>query len=229
MNDLAESRFWSTIEGRITTELRESGRSDLQGFWCDGCYASHYGLTDDPPHIAGSIFFGQSGQDIWPFELLAPQPLATQAVREQLWDSLLPPIDRTGWLAADTDARTLTIDLSRSEPLGDLIHTKTGRAFRKGFRARVDIDLMPSDEGGLDIAVDRGNRSLLYEFKGLAPDDDSITLGAIVEDVTASGSPGATMTAGLLFWVGLAKVYATPGAKFEVSYAGRVVGHGIVV
>ena len=99
-----------------------------------------------------------------------------------------------------------------------------------GFRAEVEIEFKPSDNGGLRVAVERGNRSLLYQFTGLGPEDDEVvTFGAVVDDVTAGGPPGTTMTGWLWFWVELAEVYATPATTFEVWHAGRIVGHGTVL
>lgn len=99
-----------------------------------------------------------------------------------------------------------------------------------GHRVAVEIELRSSDSGGLRSPVHSGNRSLLYYFEGLGPDDeDRVAFGAIVDNILRGGSPGETILGELWFWVELAAVYATRGAKFDVWYAGRMVGHGTVL
>lgn len=129
MDDIAESRYWVQLEERITAELRESGRSDLRGFWCDGIGPTSYGLTEDPPKLEGSIYLGRDGQEQWELTLIAPRDRAAQALTKNIWEPLLPLDDTTGWLTADPDTKTLRIDLAKTEPVGGTIevHPKTGR------------------------------------------------------------------------------------------------------
>ncbi|MCP3995447.1 MAG: DMP19 family protein [bacterium] len=129
LDDLAEASFWTVLQRRIVSELRESGRSEFSGFWCDGIGPDSYRLSSARPTISGSVHLGQSGQEPWEFTLAPGIDNAMRAIRERLWEPLLPANDSTGWLAANTETRTIAIDLTRSEPLGEPVevHPKTGR------------------------------------------------------------------------------------------------------
>ena len=129
MNDLAETRFWVQFRDRIVTELRESGRPDLQGFWCDGLSPTRFGFAEDPPRLAGEMQLGISGQEWWTFELFPPVDALERAFDQRDWDPLLPLVETTGWLAANPTTRTLRIDVTKAEPVGPRveIHRKTGR------------------------------------------------------------------------------------------------------
>ncbi len=74
-------------------------------------------------------------------------------------------------------------------------------------------------------------RSLLLKFPSLDSPDEQTTIGAAIE--TLDGTPLEPGTGGLTvrlnFWADEAQLYATPGAKFSLWYAGRTVGQGEVL
>lgn len=96
-----------------------------------------------------------------------------------------------------------------------------------GHRADALVRLEESDRARLLAGVFRpGSRSVMFRFPEAGEHEDGDMFGAIIEelDVRADG----LLHAHLLFWNDLARIYVTPGARFEVWY-GRTVGDGVVL
>lgn len=110
--------------------------------------------------------------------------------------------------------RTLTTSLSTG-----------GMTEVPGHRVIAEVDLLPTDQGGLKSPLVEGNRSLILIFDG-GPEGE-VQLGAVFEQVQGDGSPGSTSTMQVWFWNDIASVHATPGAEFRLAY-GRDVGKGLV-
>lgn len=100
-----------------------------------------------------------------------------------------------------------------------------------GHRVIAELDLLATDHGGLKAAAREGNKSLLFVFEGLGDQDDEVVrFGAVIDRIrSGSGEPGRSTEAELWFWIELAAIYATPGVRFDLWYAGRIVGHGKVL
>src|SRR5271155_5531054 len=97
--------------------------------------------------------------------------------------------------------------------------------------AEARIGLSPSSAGGLRSPMPSGGRSLLLKFPSLDSPDQQTTIGAVIDtlDGAALEPDIDDVTVSLWFWAGEAQIYATPGARFLLWYAGRVVGQGEVV
>ncbi len=92
-----------------------------------------------------------------------------------------------------------------------------------GHRVLAEIELLPSEAGGLKTAVQEGSRSLILRFDG--DTGESANFGAVIERIEGVAEPGSKATVELL--IDTAAVYATEGARFTLWY-GRDVGHGHV-
>lgn len=66
----------------------------------------------------------------------------------------------------------------------------------------------------------------MFRFPEAEAHEDADLFGAIIEDF--GEQPDGLFRARLLFWNHLARIYVTPGARFEVWYA-RTVGEGVVL
>lgn len=98
-----------------------------------------------------------------------------------------------------------------------------------GYRVLATLTLAPTADGGLSAPMPTGTRSLLLRFATLEEGQSSpVSLGAvIIPRVAAALTPGEKLEAEVLFWADEARIYAAPGATFELWY-GRVVGSGTV-
>lgn len=104
-----ENAYWSSLEYRVCSELDGMPRKHRGALWCDGFCPEAYLLADEPPRIVGHCFIGYSPDiDEWRFELHLPAKVRS---REEIdWASLLPPDNRTCWLAIDESRRRLQIE-----------------------------------------------------------------------------------------------------------------------
>lgn len=100
-----------------------------------------------------------------------------------------------------------------------------------GHVAEARIGLSPASARGPQFSMPSGGRSLLLKFCSLDDPDQQTTIGAAIDTLDGSAiEPGITgVTVRLSFWAGEAQVYATPGAKFLLWYAGQTVGQGEVL
>ena len=97
--------------------------------------------------------------------------------------------------------------------------------------AEARITVAPASAGGPRFSMPSGGRSLLLKFSSLEDPDQQITMGAAIDTLDGTAlKPGIDgVLVRLWFWADEAQVYATPGARFVLWYAGRAVGHGEVV
>ncbi len=93
------------------------------------------------------------------------------------------------------------------------------------------IGLLTTSEGGLRAPMPSGGRSLLLKFGSLESPDQEMTIGAVIDtlDGAALDPGGRDVIVNAWFWADEAQVYAAPGARFLLWYAGRVVGQGQVL
>ena len=100
-----------------------------------------------------------------------------------------------------------------------------------GHVAEARIGLSPASRGRPACANAAEKPSLLLRFPSLDSPGEQTTIGAATE--TLDGAPLEPGTGGLtvrlMFWADKAQLYATPGAKFSLWYAGRTVGQGEVL
>jgi hypothetical protein len=89
----------------------------------------------------------------------------------------------------------------------------------------AEIELFPTEEGGLDFEVKERSRSLLFVFPPL--EDYPIQQGAMIERLSGEGLPGTSVDAEVQFFDDSAAIVATPGARFDL-WLGRTVGRGII-
>jgi hypothetical protein len=96
-----------------------------------------------------------------------------------------------------------------------------------GHRADALIRLNESDRTGLLAGVFRpGSRSVMFRFPEAGERESGDMFGAVIEEVAEQ--PDGLLRVRLLFWNDLARIYVTPGARFEVWYA-RTLGEGVVL
>ena len=100
-----------------------------------------------------------------------------------------------------------------------------------GHVVEARTGLSPASAGGLHAPMPPASRSLLLEFPSLDSPGHQTTIGAAIHTLDrAPLEPGTgDRTVRLRFWADEAQLYATPGAKFSLWYAGRTVGHGEVL
>ncbi len=94
-----------------------------------------------------------------------------------------------------------------------------------GPRVLAEIDLWPTENGGLDFEVKELNRSLLFVFPPL--EGDPVQQGAMIETLSGEARPGSCVVAQVQFFDDSAAIVATPGAEFDL-WLGRTVGRGVV-
>jgi hypothetical protein len=71
-----------------------------------------------------------------------------------------------------------------------------------------------------------GSRSVMFRFPEAAQHEDGDMFGAVISEVDEQSD--GLLRAHLWFWSDLARIYVTPGARFEVWYA-RTLGEGVVL
>lgn len=93
------------------------------------------------------------------------------------------------------------------------------------------IGLASASAGGIREPMPSGARSLLLKFASLENAEREITIGAVLDTVDRTAlEPGSSdVVVHAWFWADAAQVYATPGARFLLWYAGRIVGQGQVL
>ena len=94
-----------------------------------------------------------------------------------------------------------------------------------GHRVLAELELFPTDKGGLKSEVQENNRSLLFVFPPL--EEAPLQHGAVIEQLFGEARPGARVTAQVQFFDDSAAIVALPGAPFEL-WCGRTVGRGVV-
>jgi hypothetical protein len=105
---MEEHDFWVRLEFRICAEFQGFEDRQLRWNWCDGLVAEEYDLLREEPRIRGHAWCGPSGQEQWKFVLLVdPAALSQEEIN---WSALLPDGRMTGWLSADHQTKTMTID-----------------------------------------------------------------------------------------------------------------------
>lgn len=92
-------------------------------------------------------------------------------------------------------------------------------------RVVAELELFPTDHGGLNFEVKERNRSLLFVFPPL--EEDPVQHGAVIEQIYGEASPGESVTAQVQFFDDSAAVVASAGAEFDL-WLGRTVGRGVV-
>ena len=97
--------------------------------------------------------------------------------------------------------------------------------------AEARINMAPASAAGPQFSMPSGGRSLLLKFSSLDDPDQQTTIGAAIDTLDGTAiEPGIDgVVVRLWFWADEAQVYATPGAKFVLWYAGRAVGQGEVL
>lgn len=123
-----EAHFWLNLEYSALEsggEIWASGRSDIQGWWCDGFELETYALDAEPPYIEGWIYTGKNTDKKWRFRLdLRNFPRVTSP-EDIDWKAMYPVRGETGWLTIDTEREFVGMDFSvRDEPTEDIIVRK---------------------------------------------------------------------------------------------------------
>ena len=97
--------------------------------------------------------------------------------------------------------------------------------------AEARIGLPPAPAQGPQFWMPSGGRSLLLRFRSLENPDQQATIGAVIDTLDGSAiEPGITdVIVRLWFWADEAQVYAAPGTKYLLRYAGQTVGHGEIL
>jgi hypothetical protein len=101
----SEAEFWPRLEYRVTAVL-----GVLEGvvsyLACDGFSPNEYRLDDVAPSIVGRAWMLPAGE--WTFTLVMPSSF--NDLRRIDWNSLVPPVESTGWLTVDSARKLLIID-----------------------------------------------------------------------------------------------------------------------
>lgn len=98
-------------------------------------------------------------------------------------------------------------------------------------RVHAQVDLLPTEQGGLVESMPLPTPSLILVFPSLddeSPGDVQIG-GLLAASDSDSLRPGDTVRVEIDFWAEIGRVYATPGATFSLWYAGRAIGSGVVL
>lgn len=111
---MTEEYFWAALEYRLCRELAGMSEVRLRGLWCDGIYPTQYLLGDIVPRILGRAWICDARQEEWDFTLFLPQPYDSPAAVN--WAALLPPENRTRWLALDAPGKRLQIEPAAATP-----------------------------------------------------------------------------------------------------------------
>jgi hypothetical protein len=93
------------------------------------------------------------------------------------------------------------------------------------------ICLAATSDGGLKEPMPAPTPALLLKFTALDDPHNQTTVGTYIETLDGSDLvPASDKTiVRLSFWADVAQVYAVPGVRFGIWYAGRSVGHGEVL
>ncbi len=92
-------------------------------------------------------------------------------------------------------------------------------------RVLAELELFPTEQGGLEFEVKERNRSLLFIFPPL--EAEPLQHGAVIEQLFGEARPGARVTAQVQFFDDSAAIVASPGVEFDL-WLGRTVGRGVV-
>jgi len=96
-----------------------------------------------------------------------------------------------------------------------------------GHTVAASVHLGEGDQARLLAGVFRsGSRSVMFRFAEAGEHEDGDMFGAVIEEVDEQ--PSGRLQVRLWFWSDLARIYVTPGARFEVWYA-KTVGDGVVL
>lgn len=101
------------------------------------------------------------------------------------------------------------------------------------YKVSAHLTFASSNMGGLQAAMINPTPSLILLFATLDEEPGASEaeqqLGAVIDVGHPEIQPGSIGQATLSFWSDLARIYATPGTRFRLWYAGRIVGDGYVV
>src|SRR5947208_1619612 len=113
---MSEADFWVSLEFRLCREFDGLRERHRRCFWCDGFIPMFYLLDDRSPRIMGRCWIvqGEKPQSEWKFTLLLPRRIQS---RDDIdWASLLPPNDKTRWMAFDEDRQYIEIEPAVAVP-----------------------------------------------------------------------------------------------------------------
>ncbi|MCB9355343.1 MAG: hypothetical protein H6575_12315 [Lewinellaceae bacterium] len=111
--------FCAHLEHRLGSALKNSGRPELSGFWCDG--VSHDAVPDsrlskkhvgDTRQIATRAWIGKDGQDVYEMTIrLGKQALSRYAKGTAMIDCI-PDAGSMDWIDIDTKRKEIEIRLT---------------------------------------------------------------------------------------------------------------------
>ena len=78
----------------------------------------------------------------------------------------------------------------------------------------------------LPVVFAPGSRSVMFRFPEAGRYENGDMFGAVIDEVTEQ--PDGQLLVQLWFWNDLARIYVTPGARFEIWY-GHTAGEGLVL
>lgn len=113
---MTEKDYWLALEYRLDREFDGMPRKHRGTLWCDGLCPEVYLLTDEPPRILGHAWIGYISKNTseWKFTLFLPKPF--QSLDEIDLASLLPPDNKTCWIAIDEPKCVLQIEPAAAVP-----------------------------------------------------------------------------------------------------------------
>ena len=110
-----EREFESALEFRICREFSGMSAPGLSELWCDGVLLEIFLLDDPRPRILGHAWICKGhDQEEWRFELLLPHSTRSREAID--WERLLPPEDRTRWIALDRPKKFIQVEPAAAIP-----------------------------------------------------------------------------------------------------------------
>jgi hypothetical protein len=108
---MVESDYWIDLEFRVCREFAGMPENHFRFLSCDGLIPEQYLLDVSSPCIKGWAWIGNGQkQEQWTFTLFLNHPVGSRSEIE--WDALLPPQNRTRWLAVDPVGKRIQIEPS---------------------------------------------------------------------------------------------------------------------
>lgn len=134
---------------------------------------------------------------------------------------------RAGTRFWDGNGAVWLADYLAPEFLTELGSGSSGDVAQYGHRATALVRLHDAERARLlDGVLRSGSRSMKFRFPAAGEHVDGDVFGAVIEEVAAQ--PDGQLRVHLWFWNDVARVYVTPGARFEVWYV-RTSGEGVVL
>jgi len=105
--------FCSYLEYHLSRALKNSDRTDIQRFWCDGvlCEPISEAKLSRVRRIEAKAWFGTDGQDEYTMAIKFGENALNQYIKGGDLVSTIPSENSMNWIDIDTDKKTIEIRL----------------------------------------------------------------------------------------------------------------------